>query len=125
MHPAFHSFTQPFLCDGLDKRQYSEGGGDEELAALRGPRETDRNQLDVRGDRGGGLQDSGWGWGVLGKTYGEWESYILDKLSVWYLGYTQGKDLAGGWISMQLSSQGKQRSDSPRPLPPHITKVTL
>ena len=44
LHPALHSFTQPFPCDGLDERQYGKGGGDEELAVLRGPRETDRNQ---------------------------------------------------------------------------------
>ena len=40
---------------------------------------------------------------LLGKTSGERESCILDKLSVWYLGYTQGEDLAGRWISMQFS----------------------
>jgi len=40
---------------------------------------------------------------LLCRTSGERKSCILDKLSVWYLGYTQGEDLAGHRISMQFS----------------------
>lgn len=59
IHLILHSFTQPLLCDSLDEIRYSEGCGNEELAGLRGLRETNRNQLAVRGDGGGGLQDAG------------------------------------------------------------------
>lgn len=63
---------------------------------------------------------------VLGRRCGERRSCVLDKPSVWYLGDSQGEDLAGGWVCEQLCSITHSAAKaSLRPaLPALISKVT-